>query len=55
MLGEDKPVDIWNIDQTKIDETNSDNQFKYIETDGEQKTQSSIYDFNHKKRLIQFW
>ena len=49
--GEDKPIDIWNIDQTKIDEANSNINSNNIETTGEQKTQSSIYDLQSQKEI----
>ena len=49
--GEDKPIDIWNIDQTKIDEANSNNNSNSIETTGEQKPQSSIYDLQSQKEI----
>ncbi len=48
---EDKPIDIWNIDQTKIEEANSNNNSNSIETAGEQKSQSSIYDLQSQKEI----
>tara|TARA_B100001063_G_scaffold19856_1_gene15262 strand:+ start:162 stop:1934 length:1773 start_codon:yes stop_codon:yes gene_type:complete len=49
--GEDKPIDIWDIDQSKVDETNSDSDLNNKENDGEQKTQSNIYDLQSQKEI----
>ncbi len=49
--GEDKPIDIWDIDQSKVDETNSDRDLNNKKNDGEQKTQSNIYDLQSQKEI----
>ncbi|WP_075501403.1 hypothetical protein [Candidatus Pelagibacter communis] len=49
LSSEEKPVDIWNIDQNKIDKTNSDqNNIKIV---NEQITQSSVYDQQSQKEI----
>ena len=48
---EDKPVDIWNIDQNKVEETKSNNDNNKLETNEPQISQSSIYDLQSKKKL----
>ncbi len=47
---EDKPVDIWNIDQNKVEETKSNNDNNKLETNEPQISQSSIYDLQSKKK-----
>ncbi len=48
---EDKPVDIWNIDQNKVEETKSNNDNNKLETDEPQISQSSLYDLQSKKKI----
>ena len=46
---EDKPVDIWNIDQNKIEKNNSNNNENIKEVDNVEITQSSIYDLQSQR------
>ncbi len=46
---EDKPVDIWNIDQNKIEKNNSNNNENIKEVDNGEITQSSIYDLQSQR------
>ena len=48
---EDKPIDIWNIDQNKIEKTKSNNDQNNEEIDNEQITQSSIYDLQSQREI----
>ncbi len=48
---EDKPIDIWNIDQNKTQEVNSNIIQNNEEKDKEQKTQSSIYNLQSQKEI----
>ena len=48
---EDKPIDIWNIDQDKIKENDSNNNQNNQEIDNEQKTTSSIYNLQSQKEI----
>ena len=48
---EDKPIDIWNIDQNKIEQTEIDNSQKNKSLAEEQETQSSIYDLQTQKEI----
>ena len=46
---EDKPVDIWNINQNKIEKNDSENNENVKEVDNVEITQSSIYDLQSQK------
>ena len=48
---EDEPVDIWNIDQNKIEETKSKNNQNNSEIVDEQTTKSSIYNLRSQKEI----
>ena len=48
---EDKPIDIWNIDQDKIKENDSNNNQNNQEIDNEQTTTSSIYNLQSQKEI----
>ena len=48
---EDKPIDIWNIDKKKIEETKSKNNQNNEQIIDEQITQSSIYSLQSQKEL----
>ncbi len=48
---EDKPIDIWNIDQNKIKENDSNNSQNNQEIDNEQTTTSSIYNLQSQKEI----
>ncbi|MDB9746660.1 hypothetical protein OAB07_01145 [Candidatus Pelagibacter sp.] len=48
---EDEPVDIWNIDQNKIEETKSKNNQNNLEIVDEQTTKSSIYNLRSQKEI----
>jgi hypothetical protein len=47
---EDEPIDIWNIDQNKIEETQSSNNQNILDDNDKQVSQSSIYDLQSKKK-----
>ena len=46
---EDEPIDIWNIDQNKIEETQSNNNQNTLDDNDKQISQTSIYDLQSKK------
>ena len=46
---EDKPIDIWNLNQNEIKDSKSNNDQKNKEADGKQKKNSSIYDLQSQK------
>ena len=46
---EDKPVDIWNINQNKIEKNDSENNENIKEVNKEEITQSSIYDLQSQR------
>jgi len=48
---EDKPIDIWNIDQNKIEQTEINNSQKNKNLADEQESQSSIYDLQTQKEI----
>ena len=48
---ENKPIDIWNIDQSNIEETKSDSNQNNEETIDKQIKQSSIYDLQSQKEI----
>ncbi len=50
---EDKPIDIWNIDQNKDLETSSNNNLNEEEVSNNQIIQSSIYDLQSNKEIDQ--
>tara|TARA_B100001093_G_scaffold499666_1_gene549178 strand:- start:885 stop:2657 length:1773 start_codon:yes stop_codon:yes gene_type:complete len=48
---EDKPIDIWNLNQNEIKDSKSNNDQKNKEADGKQKKNSSIYDLQSQKEI----
>ena len=50
-FAEDKPIDIWNIDQNKIEQTEINNSQKNKNLADEQESQSSIYDLQTQKEI----
>tara|TARA_B100001057_G_scaffold283614_1_gene283981 strand:- start:1957 stop:3729 length:1773 start_codon:yes stop_codon:yes gene_type:complete len=48
---DEKPVDIWNIDQNKIEESQSNNNQNDLENMGDEISQPSIYDLQSSKEI----
>ena len=48
---EDEPIDIWNIDQNKTEENETNNSQNTEETTGEQKVKKSLYDLQSQKEI----
>jgi len=48
---EDKPIDIWNIDQNKVKETQTDNNQNDLENNDTNISESSIYDLQSQKEI----
>ena len=48
---EDEPIDIWNIDQNKIEETQSNNKQNDLEIADEKKAQPNIYNLRSQKEI----
>ncbi len=48
---EDKPIDIWNIDQDKIEKTNIDNNQNNLKNEDIQISQPSIFDLQSQKEI----
>ena len=48
---EDEPIDIWNIDQNKIEETKSNNNQNNIESDGTKIPENSIFNLQSEKEI----
>ena len=48
---DDEPIDIWNIDQNKTEENETNNNQNTEETTGEQKVKKSLYDLQSQKEI----